>query len=423
MKAIRLLFPLVICISLAGWAEPLLETQPENVGMSGDRLARIDSIFQHHVKENKIPGAVTLVMRRGRVVHFRAYGYANVQTRRRLQKNNLFRIASMTKPITTTALMILYEEGKFLLNDNLSKYLPEFENPKVLIVEGRTEYAVPAKSEIKIRHIMNHTAGFSYQSDDPVGRMYYKAGVTDGLSRDPLTIEETVERMATLPLRFHPGERFHYSMAVDVQGRLIEVLSGMPLDQFFKERLFEPLGMNDTHFFLPDDKVARLVEVHEILDGVVRGIAPTDYGEPPSIHSTDYPYNGPQVHFAGGSGLSSTAEDYAKFCQMLLNSGRLNGARILSRKTVEMMTTNSIGDLYIDSRENKFGLGFRLRTILGNDELGDVGEYSWGGYWHTHFIINPIEEMIIIHMSNLKPGHSTNLQEIFRVLANQAIMD
>ena len=283
--------------------------------------------------------------------------------------------------------------------------------------------SIPANSEIKIRHILNHTAGFSYQSDDPVGRMYFEAGVTHGLCFDPLTIAETVVRMAELPLRFHPGAQFHYSMAVDVQGRLIEVLSGMTLDRFFEERLFNPLGMKDTHFFLPKGKGNRLVAVHEIENGAVSGIADTEYGEPPSVYRTDYPVNGPQDHFAGGSGLCSTAEDYARFCQMLLNGGNLNGEHILGRKTVEMMTTNTIGDLVINSQDEKFGFGFSVRTLLGNDELGSVGEYGWGGYWNTQFSIDPQEEMVIVFMSNLRPGHGDDLPTKLRVLAYQAIVD
>lgn len=405
------------------FAQSLPTIQPEKVGMSTQRLQRIDQVFQQQVDLNEIPGAVALVMRKGKIVHYKAYGLSNVATKRVLQKDDLFRIASMTKPITSVALMTLYEEGKFLLDDNLSQYLPEFKNPQVLVVEGKKQYLIPAKTEIKIRHILNHTAGFSYQSDDLIGNMYFKAGVTDGLCHDPLTIEETVKRMAALPLRFHPGEQYHYSMAVDVQGRLIEVLSGMPLDKFFEEKIFKPLKMKDTHFFLPTEKVSRLVEVHEIKEGKVSGISDVEYGGPPSPKRTDYPFNGPQVHFSGGAGLSSTAEDYAKFCQMVLNGGILNGARILSRKTVELMTTNTIGDLAINSKGYKFGLGFDVRIALGNNELGSVGEYGWGGYWHTKFVVNPQEETVIIFMSNLKLGHGNDLDTRLRVLANQAIIE
>lgn len=397
--------------------------QPEKVGMSSERLGRIDNIFQQYVDDNIVPGAVALVLRKGKVVHFEAYGLSDINKKQKLKKDDLFRIASMTKPFVSVALLSLYEQGKFRLDDNLSKYLPEFKDPKVFVQEGGKEFTVPAKSEIKIRNILNHTAGFSYISDDPVGWAYSKAGVTHGLCRDPLTIAETVKRMGELPLMFHPGEQYHYSLAVDVQGRLIEVLSGLSLDEFLKQNIFGPLGIKDTHFFLPKEKVGRLVKVHKVEKGQVSGICETDYGDERSPYSTDYPYNGPQVHFAGGSGLSSTAEDYAKLCQMLLNGGELFGKRILGRKTIEIMTTNTIGDLVIDSQNNKFGLGFRVREFLGNGESGSVGEYGWGGYWHTQFVIDPKEEMITIHMCNLKPGHGTDLDKKLRILANQAIID
>jgi CubicO group peptidase (beta-lactamase class C family) len=419
---------LVEILSSFLFAQSLPTIQPEKVGMSTERLQKIDKVFQQYVDMKKIAGVVELVMRKGKIVHYKVYGVSNIETKRVLQKYDLFRIASMTKPITSVALMTLYEDGRFLLNDNLSKYIPEFKNPKVLVKVGNKQYSIPANSEIKIRHILNHTAGFSYLSDDPIGNMYFEAGVTDGLSLDPLTIEETTKRIAKLPLRFHPGEQFHYSMAADIQGRLIEILSGMSLDNFFEEIIFKPLKMKDTHFFLPKEKVNRLVAVHEIKEGKVSGISDTEYGEPPWIVRTDYPYNGPQIHFAGGSGLSSTAEDYAKFCQMLLNGGKLDGVQILSRKTIEIMTTNTIGDLpnstdWFDSQNYKFGLGFSIRTTLSGNELGSIGEYGWSGYWETWFLINPKEEMVIVFMSNLKPGHDIDLYNKLFVLAYQAILE
>jgi len=322
---------------------PLSESSPGSVGMSDERLARIDDMLIKSIDKNQIPGAVALIARNGKIVYYKAFGMAENETKRILKRDDIFRIASQSKAITATAVMMLWEEGKFSLDDPISKYIPEFENAQILdsLNEIDTTYITsPAKGKITIRHLLTHTSGIGYGiiDNDKFSKMYQKAGIVDLFATTPITIEENIKKLARLPLHHEPGKQFTYSEGLDVLGYFIEIMSGKPLDVFFQERIFAPLGMNDTYFYLPDSKKSRLVPVQTIKDG--KWIRYTN-----SYYDTDYPIKGSKTFFSGGAGLSSTAKDYATFLQMYLNDGELNGVRILSRTTVQVIMANKIGDL------------------------------------------------------------------------------
>ncbi|MEK7255369.1 MAG: serine hydrolase domain-containing protein, partial [Bacteroidota bacterium] len=366
----------------------LSEISPEQVGMSSERLARLDDFLAKSVAEGDIPGVVALVARNGKIVFHKAYGMSDNTSKRAAKTDDIFRIASQSKAITATAVMMLWEEGKFQLDDPISKFIPEFKNAQVLKdfhYSDTTWTGEAAKSEITIRHLLTHTSGIGYgviDGDERMKMLYHKAGVTDLFTTENITIAESVKRLAKLPLHHQPGEKFTYSEGLDVLGYFIEIVSGMPFDQFLRKRLFDPLGMNDTWFYLPNEKAARLVSVQEKKDGQW-----TRY--PVTFYDTDYPVKGAKKFFSGGAGLSSTAKDYATFLQMYLNGGELNGKRILSRTTVETILANQVGDLF--SRgipgERFFGLAFGVWTETGEDKGGNgsVGTFDWGGYFNTQY--------------------------------------
>jgi CubicO group peptidase (beta-lactamase class C family) len=396
---------------------------PEKAGLSSARLERISTAIDKAIQEKKLAGAVSLVMRHGQVAWLKAQGFADKEAGRPMQPDNIFRICSMTKPITTTAVMLLYEEGRFLLNEPISKFIPEFKNPKVLVKPASGEpYTIPAKREITIHDLLTHTSGITYQWNGDLGPRYKDAGVTHGLIRDNRTIGDNVRILAGLPLLFSPGERFEYSLSIDVLGYLVEVVSGKPLDEFFRTRIFDPLKMKDTYFFLPDNKASRLATAYTWYDDKGLQRFPSQpIVEGPFVYSADYPYGGPHSAFFGGAGLSSTVSDYARFCQMILNGGKLEGVRLLSRKTVEMMTRDQLGNR---APEMGFGLGFGVNGVKSPlEEVGSPGKFGWGGFFYTHFFIDPKEEMIGIFMGQLHPTGGLNLDSLFETLAYQAIAD
>ena len=425
------IFLLWLARSVSGQGLPI--AAPEEVGLSSERLERIGTVMQKYVDENQLAGAVIMVARHGKAAYLETFGTMDIDEKKPMRTDTIFRIASMSKAITSTAVMMLYEEGHFLLSDPISKYIPEFKNAQVLVPESPGDASslpyslVPAHRDITIRHLLNHTSGLTYQWNQYLGEIYFNAGITHGLIQDKSTIGEKVKILADLPLLHHPGEAYEYSLSIDVLGYLVEVVSGMTLDEFFQERLFKPLGMKDTFFFIPEEKLSRLSAVyHPDQEGGIKRLPETPVGDAPFVYSASYPYQGPRSYFSGGGGLCSTISDYARFCQMMLNGGELDGVRLLSRKTVELMTTNSIGDLYIDNRflGDKFGLGFGIRTERGRyDELESIGTYMWGGFWNTLFWIDPQEELICIIMSQLYPNDGNEGLNIFRVLASQAIID
>ncbi len=402
---------------------PLSYAKPESVGMSTERLNRIDAMCKAHVEDGNLPGIVALVARNGKIVFHEAYGMADNQSNRKMNKDDIFRIASQSKAITSTAVMMLWEEGKFRLDDPVSKFIPEFKNPLVLTsfkYEDTSYSAVPADKEITIRHLITHTSGIGYgviDGDERFKMIYEKAGITDLFTTENISIGESVKKLAGLPLHHNPGERFTYSEGLDVLGYFIEVVSGMPFDEFLRKRLFDPLGMDDTWFYLPGPKAERLVSVQEKEDGKwVR--------YPVTFYDTDYPIKGARRFFSGGAGLSSTAKDYATFLQMYLNGGELNGVRILSRTTVKAIMGNQTGDLFGDGVEY-YGLAFGVVTSEGQDAggQGSEGTFSWGGYFNTEYFADPVEQTIGVIMKQTQGPVKDDSSWKFRLLVNQAIDD
>lgn len=414
-------FILFCFISLSLYSQKLPATLPKEVGLSSERLNRIDKVLNDYVAKGKIPGVVALIARHGKVAYFKSFGNMDMETNKAMPQNAMFRIASMSKAITSVAVMILYEEGNFLLTDPVSKYIPEFKNPKVVMKSPTSDSSilVPAKSEITIRELLNHTSGITY-GDGRQAPYYKKAGMTVGLTPTAGTIKEKITALAKLPLISQPGEEFHYGMSVDVLGYLVEVISHQTLDEFLRQRIFEPLKMQDTYFTLPETKVSRLATLYKMGkdDKLVKA---TGY----------FPYPAPQTYFSGGAGLVSTAPDYWRFAQMLLNKGELEGIRILSRKTIELMTTNSIKDLYIFNpfkhngiMGDKFGYGFGIRTERGEyDELESLGTFGWDGAFYTRFWVDPKEDLIGIFLTQVDAYWDENLIGKFRVLVYQSISD
>ncbi len=405
-------------------AQELPDAKPESVGLSSDRLERISKAVQKNIDDKRIAGTVTLVIRHGQVAYFRAQGMQDREASKPMPKDAIFRICSMSKPITTAAVMILYEEGHFLLDDPVSQYLPEFKNPKVLVkpANGGEPYTIPATHEITIRDLLRHTSGLTYQWNPDLGPYYEKANVASGLLPYDGAIGDSVERLAKQPLLFNPGERWEYSLSVDVLGRLVEVVSGMPFDEFLRVRLFEPLGMKDTYFFVPDDKVARLATAYTYYpDKGLQRFPDKPIVEGTFSYSADYPYHAPKKLFSGGGGLNSTAADYARFCQMMLEGGKLGKVRVLSRKSVELMTHDQLGRIAPDQA---FGLGFGIEGVKTPlTELGTPGSYSWGGFFYTAFSIDPKEDMIVVFMGQLHPSGDLQLDRQVHELAYQAIND
>lgn len=423
----RFLYLLFSCFFIANLtaqsaANQLSTAKPESVGMSTDRLARIDAMCEKAIQDKEVPGMVALIARKGKIVYHKAYGTADHSTNRPYTKDNIFRIASQTKAITSTAVMMLWEEGHFQLDDPISKYIPAFKDQKVLTkfkYADTTFVGESVKQEITIRHLLTHTSGLGYgviDGDERFKMLYQKAGITDLFSTKPVTIKESVLKLAKLPLHHHPGEKYVYSEGLDVLGYFIEIISGMPFDKFLKTRIFDPLGMQDTWFYLPQNLHNRLVPVQYPKDNQWANY-------PTTFYDTDYPKKGAKTFFSGGAGLSSTAKDYATFLQMYLNKGKLNGHRLLSRTTVNIILSNQIGDLW--GAENFYGLAFGVTGKKGAAKGGDASEGSfwWGGYFNTNYFADPEEEIIGIIMKQTQGLSKDNTTWRFRNLVMQAVDD
>jgi len=402
---------------------PLSPATPESAGMSTERLNRIDAMCKASVEDGNLPGIVALVARNGKIVFHEAYGMADNQSNRKMKKDDIFRIASQSKAITSTAVMMLWEDGKFRLDDPVSKFIPEFKTPMVLTTfkyQDTSYRAVPADKEITIRHLLTHTSGIGYgviDGDERFKMIYEKAGITDLFTTEDITIGESVKELASLPLHHNPGEEFTYSEGLDVLGYFIEVVSGMPFDEFLRKRLFNPLGMDDSWFYLPGSKTDRLVSVQKKENGKwIR--------YPVTFYDTDYPIKGAMRFFSGGAGLSSTAKDYATFLQMYLNGGELNGVRILSRTTVKSIMGNQTGNLFGGKTEH-YGLAFGVVTSEGQDAggQGSEGTFSWGGYFNTQYFADPKEQTIGVIMKQTQGPVNDETGWKFLLLVNQAIDD
>ena len=403
----------------------LTEAAPETVGLSPERVARIDQMCTQMIQDENLPGIVTLFARNGKIVLWKAYGMANAQEGRKLKRDDIFRIASQTKAITSTAVMMLWEEGKIRLEDPISKYIPEFKNQKVLKTfrYGDTTWTgEPVKSEIRIRHLLSHTSGIGYgaiDGDERFRMIYKKAGITDGYTLEKITIAESVKKLARLPLHHNPGENFTYSEGLDVLGYLIEIVSGMPFDEFLRTHIFDPLGMNDTRFYQPSDKAGRLVAVqYKTKDNKWEKF-------PATLYDSDYPIKGAKTFFSGGAGLSSTAKDYAVFLQMYLNGGEYNGVRILSRTTVETILSNQIGNVWGANSDRDFGLAFAILNQNGHAKggFGSVGTFEWSGYFNTQYFADPKEKIIGIIMKQTQGSVHDETGWKFKQLVFQSIDD
>jgi CubicO group peptidase (beta-lactamase class C family) len=377
----------------------------EDVGMSSQRLARIGTAMQRYVDRKEIAGAVTLVARRGRVVHLAAYGHRDVASASAMTPDAIFRIRSMTKPIVTAALMTLHEEGRFLLSDPISRWMPEF---------GATRVADSAKQSgpITVGHLLTHTSGLASDTSGTTAPAFQKIR-PQSVPND--TLAAFAARLSTLPLSFEPGTAWNYGFSTDIAGRLIEILSGQSLDRFVAARILQPLQMNNTHFYVPLSKLNRLASVYRR--------SPAQTLEAAETASADSPYVRAGTYLSATSGLSSTADDYFRFHQMMLNGGELNGMRILGRKTVELMTTNHTGDLFRIAKGMTFGLGYAIVEDVGATGLaGSAGMYTWPGSMTTTSFADPTEELIGVMMIQLQPRSATITNE-FQSLVYQAIVD
>lgn len=404
-------------------SSPLTESSPASVGMSSERLALIDNLLAESVKDGDIPGVVALISRNGKIVYHKSFGKADNASGRSMKNDDIFRIASQSKAITSTAVMMLWEEGKFKLDDPISKYIPEFKNARVLDTFNDSDSTYTTKSahkKITIRHLITHTSGVGYgviDGDARIKKIYNKAGVTDLFTTENISIEESVKILAKLPLHHNPGEKFTYSEGLDVLGYLIEVISGMPFDKYLRTRIFDPLGMDDTWFYLPKSKHNRLVTVQEQKDGKWSKL-------PVTFYDTDYPIKGAKKFFSGGAGLSSTAKDYATFLQMYLNNGELNGIRILSRTTVQIIMGNQIGDIWGD-RGKYYGLAFGVVDENGQNKggIGSKGTFDWGGYFNTQYFADPKEKIIGVLMKQTQGPVNDDTGWRFRQLVGAAVDD
>jgi len=406
----------------AATTQPVLQdAPPESVGMSSDRLRRMDAVINDYIKQGKQAGVAVLVARNGRIVYHKAYGQDDMKAGTPLKRDAIFRIASQTKAITSIGLMMLFEEGKFLLDDPVSNYIPVFKNMTVLdkYNEKDTTYTtVPARRPITIRQLLTHTSGISYPgigAKEAVA-IYAKNQIPSGIGTPGGTLEDAMDRLAALPLLHQPGDRWSYGLSVDVVGRLIEVLSGQSLDVFLRARVFDPLGMNDTYFYLPAKLQNRLTRVYtEDANKAIQRL-PAQGGI-----SENYPKQA-GTYFSGGAGLSSTMLDYAIFLQMMLNGGEYNGKRILSPTTVRLITTNQIGDL--NQGINKFGLGFAITSEKSAARLPvSQGSYDWGGFFGTTYWVDPIEGVVALIYTQKVPNSYGDLTDKFKVLVYQAITE
>ncbi len=390
---------------------PLTQVPSIEAGFSEDRLARADSLIVQYIANLRLPGGVFLVARHGKIAYYKSFGYRSLNFWEEYQNDDIFRIASMTKAVTTVGIMQLYEQGRLGLDDPVHHYIPAFKSTGVLNQFNPADSSfttVAPQRQMTIRHLLTHTSGIVYGDfeNNEIRAIYQKLDMLGvGLSHNSWTTEQFIDKLAQVPLMFHPGERYNYGLNMDVLGRVIEVISGLSLRDYFQQHLFDPLGMVDTHFYLPKEKYDRLVPVYaQTDDGTVMK---QDDG---LVRLLDYPKRKDRGHYAGGGGLSSTAMDYARFIQALVNHGEYNGHRILGRKTIELMTAdqfvalNKKGAGISQIPGSTFCLGFGLITEEANGlNSKSPGTYEWGGYFSTKFFIDPQEELIFVGMTQITP--------------------
>ena len=421
-KAASLILGLTAPLALS-FAIPLAAAQdlaiPDSVGMSASRLALLDSNLQRYVDEAKLAGQVYVLMRRGEVVAHEANGMQDIEDGVPMSTDTLFRIASQTKAITSLGIMMLQERGLLDINAPLSRYLPEWKEMQVAVANNSGGYTLePARREITLRHLLTHTGGMSY-GNGVAASAWAQASIQGWYFADrEEPVRDTIARMASLPLDAHPGEQWIYGYNTDILGAVIEQVSGQALASYFATEIFAPLGMSDTHFYLPANKRGRLATVYRPADGGVEAIPETNGMQSQGLYD-----EGPRQSFSGGAGLLSTASDYAKFLQMTLNGGELNGTRLVSRKTIELMTTDHLGDIAFQPGQG-FGLGFSIATDLGlRGTLGSEGEYAWGGAYHSVYWVDPVEDLLVVYLTQIIPATNLDDHTTLRNGVYQAIVD
>jgi CubicO group peptidase (beta-lactamase class C family) len=426
MKKVFLISAIILQQVAAVFAQKIIPlTTPEAAGFSSERLKLLDREMNEWAQKEWMQGGAVLIIRSGKLAYYKAAGYNDLSTKSILQKEGIFRIASQTKAITSVAMMMLFEEGKFLLDDAVSKYIPAFKKQQVLDkfnADDTTYTTIPAKSEITIRQLFTHTSGIGYAQigSKEANAIYAKNNITAGIGIKDDKLLDAMNRLGKLPLMHQPGEKWTYGLNSDLLGCLVEVISGMTLNDFFRAKIFEPLGMKDTYFYVPQEKATRLVNLYredstgkliKAESKMLNGPVGADY----PLHNSTY--------YSGGAGLSSSIYDYAIFLQMLLNNGIYNGKRILSRNTVRIMTTNQIGDLSIRG-DDKFGLGFQIIADKGSGRTpAQAGTYSWGGAFATSYWVDPKEKMVMLFYRQLQGSTHGDVVEKFRALVYQAIND
>ena len=420
-RLLALAILLVFVTAARSAAQSLPAAPAESLGLSQERLDRLSKAMQGYIDGQRDAGIVTIVVRQGKVAQLAAYGRRDIEADAPMKTDTIFRIASMSKAITSVGIMMLMEDGRLLLKDPVSKYIPAFKKTTVMVpppegaVPGSPVSVVPAKREITIRDLLTHTAGISY-GNGPAEAQYKAANVFGFYFADKAEpVAAVIDRLAALPFDAQPGEKFVYGYNSDILGVVIEKISGMSLDEFFHARIFQPLKMVDSSFFLPPDKRDRLAAVYSLVDGKLQR-APN-----PGLGQGDY-VDGPRMCYSGGAGVLSTASDYARFLQMLLNGGELDGVRLLSPKTVELMTENHVGDLFNEGKTG-FGLGFEILENPGKGGvIGSPGVFSWGGAYHTVYWADPKEKLAAVLMTQLLPSGGSDLNDKFRVLVYQSIV-
>ncbi len=404
----------------AALASPAATAGAQSNGFAPDRLARIDRFLQQYVDSNRIGGAVGLVLRDGKVAYEKAVGWTDKDAGRRMAPNTIFRIASQSKALTSVAILMLVEEGKIALGDPVSRFIPAYARTTVASRADTGRTTVPARRQITIKDLITHTAGISYGTDAFVAQQYAAKGLGPAAGPGFYTADKTepicttMEQLATLPFVAQPGDAWVYGYNTDILGCVVERASGLALDEFFRTRITAPLGMNDTYFYLPTSKRDRLATLYatDSSGRVVRA--------PDGARGQGHYVDGPRVSFAGGAGLVSTAQDYARFLQMLLNHGEMNGVRYLSPKMVDLMTTSQSGTLF-SSPGRGFGLGFETVEKLGADGLASVGSFGWGGAYASNYKVDPVEKLVIVFMLNQMPNRS-DVASKFPTMVYQALV-
>jgi CubicO group peptidase (beta-lactamase class C family) len=400
-------------------AQGLPRATPEAVGLSSERLTRLTAALQSYVDSGKLAGAVALVARHGKVAYLQSVGWRDRESRAALRDDAIFRIASQSKAIISVAVMMLQEQGALLISDPVGKYLPEFQKTTVAVAKPGGGYdVVPAKRPITIHDLLTHTAGISY-GGGPAKDRWEQAKITGWYFADrDEPIAATISRLAALPFDAQPGERWIYGYSLDILGALVEKVSGQSLDAFLRSRIFEPLKMTDTHFYLPREQRDRLSVVYSAKPGGGIERAP----DPGGMVGQGAYLDGPRKSFSGGAGLLSTAQDYARFLQMLLNGGELDGVRLLSPNTVHLMTVDHVGRLYEQPGQG-FGLGFSVVTDVGaRGQPGSVGEFGWGGAYHSNYWVDPREDLVVVYFTQLIPAGDLDDTGKLRALVYGAIV-